>query len=69
MNFGDPRFPTSASDRRSDSQGRRASEPTPDIIALETAAEALARFGDISNAIALWAIVLRLRQEAKCPVT
>ena len=37
--------------------------PTPDIAALETAAESLMRFGDIPNAIALWAIALRLREE------
>lgn len=53
----------------SDSQGRRASDPTPDIIALEKAAESLTRHGDIQNAIALWAIVLRLRGEIRCPVT
>ncbi len=38
--------------------------PTPDIAALETAAESLVRFGDFRNAVALWAIALRLRMEA-----
>ena len=38
--------------------------PTPEIAALETAAESLIRFGDIANAVALWAIALRLRMEA-----
>jgi len=38
--------------------------PTPDIAALETAAESLLRHGDFSNAVALWAIALRLRMEA-----
>ncbi len=38
--------------------------PTPDIATLETAADALVRFGDFRNAVALWAIALRLRMEA-----
>lgn len=38
--------------------------PTPDIATLETAADALARVGDFRNAVALWAIALRLRMEA-----
>ena len=37
--------------------------PTPDIAALEAAAETLTRFGDLANAIALWAIILRMRGE------
>ena len=50
-------------DRRSLSNATLEVAPTPDIAALETAAESLMRFGDIPNAIALWAIALRLREE------
>lgn len=38
--------------------------PHPDIPILEAAAESLVRLGDVRSAIALWAIVLRLRMEA-----
>lgn len=39
--------------------------PSPDVAALELAAESLTRLGDIPNAIALWSMALRLRQEAR----
>lgn len=53
-------------DRRAESDSPALLEvpPTPDIAALETAADALTRFGDVANAVALWAIALRLRMEA-----
>ena len=50
-------------DRRSDSQAVLGVAPSPDIATLEIAAESLTRLGDIPNAIALWAMALRLRQE------
>lgn len=50
-------------DRRSDSKAVLGVAPSPDIAVLETAAESLTRLGDIPNAIALWALALRLRQE------
>ena len=37
--------------------------PTPDIATIEAAAESLIRLGDVRNAIALYAIALRLRGE------
>ena len=51
-------------DRRSDPAATLDVPPTPDIAALEAAAESLTRFGDLQNAIALWGIALRLRLEA-----
>lgn len=43
--------------------------PTPDIATLEAAAESLSRHGDLLNATAVWAVILRMREELKCPVT
>jgi hypothetical protein len=56
-------------DRRSDSKALLDVPPSPDIAALEAAAESLIRFGDVRNATALWAIALRLRMEANRAVT
>lgn len=53
------------SDRRSDSPATLDVAPSPDIAALEAAAESLTRFGDVRNAIALWSIALRLRQDIR----
>lgn len=39
--------------------------PTVDIATLEAAAEALARHGELAHAVAVWAIVLRLRMELR----
>jgi hypothetical protein len=36
-----------------------------DVLALEKAAESLVRSGDIPNAVALWALALRVRQAVK----
>lgn len=49
----------------SDSPATLDVPPTPDIAALESAAESLSRSGDLVNAIALWSIILRLRTEAQ----
>ena len=50
---------------RSDSKALLEVAPSPDIAALEAAAESLTRFGDVRNAIALWTIALRLRMEVE----
>lgn len=49
----------------SDSETALDVPPTVDIATLEAAAEALARHGEIGHAVAVWAIVLRLRMELR----
>jgi hypothetical protein len=43
------------------SNGLGASYRESDIGTLETAAESLSRAGDLTNAVALWALALRVR--------
>jgi hypothetical protein len=60
---------TRENDRRSDSPATPETPPTLDIATLEAAAESLSRSGDLPNAVALWAIALRLRMGATDAVT
>lgn len=52
-------------DRRNAPDATLDVPPSLDIATLEAAAESLLRHGDIPNAIALWALALRLRQEVR----
>lgn len=52
--------PPERAERRSEGTG--AVYLARDIPALEEAAESLTRLGDLRNAIALWALALRVRQ-------
>jgi hypothetical protein len=46
------------------SNGTRADYRATDVPTLEKAAESLARSGDFTNAVALWALALRVRHGA-----
>ncbi len=57
--------PPERAERRGDGlRGGQASYRTSDISTLEKAAESLARQGDFTNAVALWALALRVRHDA-----
>lgn len=52
---------------RPENHGASVDVSQEDVYALERAADALARAGDTQNAIALWALVLRLRNALNNP--
>ena len=59
MDWNDP--PDAHGSRSNGTREGNAAYRTSDIPTLEKAAESLARQGDFTNAVALWALALRVR--------